>query len=170
MKLPDPPIRCYIGSVLNSEIDPYLEKEGFCHGLVIFSVPDLGIMFRCRAEGELIDLEFGAFFSLLKFLRTYLVKDAAKKLVICSSNPEFVLSFRPNSKHLSKGSTREQLLRDYTGEFELQVRYVEKVQNRCLYSPVGYPTLPEGRESSLKPNVKTDKRAEFRPFQRGIRL
>jgi len=163
-------LRCYIASTLLTNLDPFLEREGFCHGLVMFAVPEIGLMFRCRAEGERIDLEFGAFFSLLKFLKTYLVKDAARELYVCSSNPEFVLSFRPISRHLAKGTTREVLLRDYLRDYLIQVGFVESQNNRCLTSPVEYPSLPEGFKTILKPNVRSDKRSEFKPFQRGIRL
>ncbi len=170
MSKSDTSLRCYIASINATSLDPFLEREGFFHGLVMFAAPDLGLMFRCRAEGSPIDLEFGAFFSLLKFLKTYLVKDAARDLYICSSNPEFVLSFRPNSRHLAKGSAREVLLRDYLKEYRVQVGFVEPQYNRCLVSPTEYPSLPEGYQTAFKPNVKTDKHCEFKPFQRGIRL
>lgn len=163
-------LRCYIASVKLTRLDPFLESEGFCHGLVMFAAPDIGLMFRCRAEGEPIDLEFGAFFSLLKFLKTYLVKDVARELFVHSSNSEFVLSFRPSSRHLAAGTTREVLLREYLHDYRIQVGYVEPHNNRCLISPVEYPSLPEGLKTVLKPNVRSDKRSEFKPFQRGIRL
>ena len=170
MQKPASSLRCYVASVSSAHLDPFLEREGFGHGLVMFAVPDIGLMFRCRAEGERIDLEFGAFFSLLKFLKTYLVTDTIRDLYVCSSNPEFVLSFRPNSRHLATGTTREVLLREYLRDFRIHVAFVEPQHNRCLVSPVEYPSLPEGVKTVLKPNVKSDKRSEFKPFQRGIRL
>lgn len=170
MDNPNPLVHCYIASVVNSEIDSFLEREGFGHGLVMFSVPDFGLMFRCRAEGTMIDLEFGAFFSLLKFLKTYLLPGAARSLIVYSSNPEFVLSFQPNSRHLAKGTARELILREYLGDFQIQVAHVDSIHNRCLCSPIDYPSLPGGSEKVLKPNVKTEKKCEIKPFQRGIRL
>ncbi len=163
-------LHCYIAATNCTHLDPFLEREGFCHGLVMFAAPEIGLMFRCRAEGTPIDLEFGAFFSLLKFLKTYLVKDTAQELHVYSSNPEFAMSFLPNGRHLAKGTTREVLLREYLRDWRIHVAYVEPHNNRCLASPVEYPSLPEGFKTVLKPNVKSDKRSEFRPFQRGIRL
>lgn len=163
-------LNCYIGSSTKSHSDTFLERQGISHGLVMFAAPDIGLMFRCRAEGERIDLEFGAFFSLLKFLKTYLVKDAAHDLRVYSSNPEFVLSFLPNSRHLAKGTAREQLLQEFSKEYAIQVFYIEPRDNRCLVSPSDYPSLPDGSSSMLKPNVKSDNRSEFRPLQRGIQL
>ena len=119
MEVKLPPLRCYIGSLLNSEIDPYLEKNGFCHGLIIFAVPELGLLFRCRADGALIDLEFGAFFSALRFLKTYLIQDKFDTLHVLSSSPEFVFSFTKESKHLAKGSTRQKLLKEYSAHMKL---------------------------------------------------
>jgi hypothetical protein len=163
-------LNCYIGSSAREHFDPYLEEQGISHGLVMFAAPEIGLMFRCRAEGESIDLEFGAFFSLLKFLKTYLIKDAAHDLRVYSSNPEFVLSFRPSSHHLAKGTARELLLREFQKEYAIQVCYIESRDNRCLISPSEYPSLPKGYTSLLKPNVKSDNRSEFRPLQRGIQL
>jgi len=170
MKVTKPPIPCYIASAINSEIDPFLEQRGFGHGLVMFAVPDFGLMFRCRAEGDPIDLEFGAFFSLLKFLKTYLVTGVARHLEVRSSNPEFVFSFAPHSRHLARGTARELILREYDNDFRITVKHVTPNDNRCLISPIQYPSLPAGNNAILKPNTKTEKRSEFKPFQRGIQL
>ncbi len=170
MEVSLPPLRCYIGSVVNTRIDPYLEENGFCHGLIIFAVPDLGLLFRCRAEGELIDLEFGAFFSALRFLKTYLLQDKFDRLHVLSSNPEFVFSFTKESKHLAKGSTRQKLLKEYSTHMKLEISYIDSRHNRCLWSPGEFPSLPEGTPSILKPSVKHDQKIECKPFQRGIRL
>jgi hypothetical protein len=164
------PILCYIGSYINPEIDPYLEANGFCHGLILFSVPELGLLFRCRADGELIDLEFGSFFSLLRFLKQYLADDTIKRLRVLSSNPEFVFSFKPESKHLAKGSTREKLLKVYAKEYTLEIGYIEPRKNRCYLSPGEYPSMPENSAPILKPTVKNDTKIDCKPFQRGIRL
>ena len=163
-------MRCYIASVVNEKIDPFLEQNGFCHGLIIFAVPELGLLFRCRAEGTSIDLEFGAFFSLLRFLKTYLIGDRINRLQVLSSNPEFVFSFTPKSKHLAEGSTRRKLLKEFGSHLDLQVGLVESQKNRCLAAPGEFPSMPENAPPILKPTVKHDSRIECMPFQRGIQL
>ena len=60
----------YIAAYRIPSLDPYLEKLGFSKGMILFSIPELGIVFRCRVDGRLIDLEFGAFFALLKIIQT----------------------------------------------------------------------------------------------------
>lgn len=170
MKDTSAPLGCYIASLVNPEIEPYLEERQFCHGLVIFSIPEYGILFRCRAEGDEIDLEFASLFSLLKFLKTRLPNQKISSVLVHSSNPEFVFSFRPNSKHLTPGSSREKLLKEYLVSVQLQVTLVEPRKNRALHSPADYPSMPSDRPSILKPSRSDSERSEFKPFQRGIKL
>jgi hypothetical protein len=164
------PLACYIASIVNSEIEPYLEERQFSHGLVIFAIPDFGILFRCRAEGEAIDLEFASLFSLLKFLKTRLPNQKLTSLLLHSSNPEFVFSFRPNSRHLAPGSTREKMLKEYLTSIQLQVTLIEPQKNRAFLSPADYPSMPADRPALLKPSPADIERSEFKPFQRGIKL
>ncbi|MBK7143395.1 MAG: hypothetical protein IPH75_15085 [bacterium] len=164
------PLACYIGAIVNSEIEPYLEERKFSHGLVIFSIPDYGILFRCRAEGDDIDLEFASLFSLLKFLKTRLSNQKLTSILLHSSNPEFVFSFRPNSKHLTPGSTREKMLKEYLVSLQLQVTLIDPQKNRAFQSPADYPSMPADRPSILKPTPADIERSEFKPFQRGIKL
>ena len=170
MKDTSAPLDCYISSLVNSEIEPYLEERQFCHGLVIFSIPEYGILFSCRAEGDEIDLEFASLFSLLKFIKKSLPNQKISSVLVHSSNPEFVFSFRPNSKHLTPGSTREKLLKEFLVSMQLQVTLVEPRKNRALHSPADYPSMPSDRPSILKPSRSDSERSEFKPFQRGIKL
>ena len=164
------PVICYISSVINSNIDSALEQNGFSHGLIIFAIPDYGILFRCRAEGDRIALEFGAFFSLLRFLKTYLEKEKIGSVVIRSSYPEFVFSFAGHGRHLAKGSERELLLREYTKGMSVSVEYSVPFKNRCLLSPADYPSVPVAQRPVLKPDWNDRKKNSIKPFQRGIKL
>ncbi len=164
------PVTCYVASVINTNIDLVLEQNGFSHGLIIFALPDFGILFRCRAEGNQIALEFGAFFSLLRFLKTYLAKEKIDSVVVRSSNPEFVFSFTGQGRHLARGSERELLLREYTKGVAVSVEYVEPRKNRCLQSPADYPSVPIAQLPVLKPDWNDRKKNSIKPFQRGIKL
>lgn len=164
------PIKCYIAAFHNAKIDPYLENRGFTRGMTIFSVPPFGVLFRCRARGTLIDLEFGAFFALLKFVKTRLAEEEVKAVTIFSSNPEFVFSFSGNSRHLEPGGERARLLAEYGKRFKLSIVLVEPVENKALISPADYPSLPESRAVSLKPDLEEQKAVSFRPFQTGLDL
>lgn len=170
MKSDDKPVVCYIASFRNKDIDPVLEHIGFCHGMVTFAIPSLGILFRCRADGDRLDLEFGSFFSLLKFIKTSLKDEKIASIQVMSSDAEFVFSFSGNSRHLMRGSDRDRLLREYAKGLKIAVGYVEPHKNKTRIPPDDYPSIPADRQASLKPDPEDARKAEFKPFQRGIHL
>ncbi len=169
-KKTDTPVDCYISAFRNTSMDPVLEREGFAPGMVTFAIPSLGILFKCRADGSAIDLEFGAFFSLLKFIKTSLKDEKITSIRVFSSDPGFVFAFTGNSSHLTKGSAREKLLREYAQGLSIAVGYIESYKNKTRVPPDTYPSLPTGMQSSLKPDPDDLKKSEFKPFQRGIKL
>ncbi len=164
------PVVCHIASIINSSLDRQLEKFGFCHGLIVFAIPEYGILFRCRAEGDPIRLEFGAFFSCLRFIKTTLADAKIKNVDICSSNPEFVASFAAGSKYLSEGSERESMLREYAREMQISIQFLSRLHNRCLASPADYPSTPVGQQPILTPGRAKQQVVEIKPFQKGIKL
>ena len=170
MDISDSTVKCYTAAFHNREIDPYLEDKGFTHGMIIFSVPDYGVLFRCRAQGTLIDLEFEALFALLKFVKTRLAEAKVKAVTILSSNPEFVFSFTGNTRHLESGGKRARLLTEFSRQFKLSIAFVEPIENKALISPADYPSLPEPNEIGLKPDPEDLKRISFGPFQTGLEL
>jgi len=170
MEAKERPVECFIGGYRNDRIDPVLSQQGLCHGLVVFAIPSLGIMFKCRAEGDSVELEFGAFFSLLKFIKTKLAEEKIASVRVFSSNPQFVFAFTGNSRYMAPGSTRQKLLKEYAGNMQIAVGYVEPYKNKTIISPADYPSLPVGQKSTLIPDLNESKKAEFRPFQRGVKL
>ena len=163
-------VKCFIVGLKPRSIDPALEARGVVGGLVVFAIPELGIIFRCRADGEPIDLEFGALFALLKFIRTKLVDRKIKQLHIFSSNPEFVFSFTGNSRHLQPGSLRMKLLAEFNREFQMAVSFIDAYKNQALVSPADYPSMPESRSVNLLPDKPESSRPRFEPFRKGIKL
>ena len=170
MNQPESPVVCYTAALHNPTIDPYLEAQGFTHGLVIFAVPSLGVQFRCRAEGELVDLEFGAFFSLLKFIKTNLTEVQIKSARVLSSNAEFVFAFSGTSRHLDMQSERAMLLSEYCRQLTLSVGLVEPLKNKALVSPVDLPSLPRADSLNLNSIANEFNKAGFKPMQKGIKL
>ena len=170
MKKPEMPLKCYIAAFLNPRIDPFLDKNGFCRGLIVFAIPSHGILFRCRAAGGLLDLEFGAFFSLLEFITSSLAGERITAVHVVSSNPEFVFAFTGNSRHLPEGSERKKLLAEYGRRHRLSVGYVEPVNNRAFMTPSDYPSLPKDKAINLKLDDKNLDEQTFKPFQRGVEL
>ncbi len=170
MNIVKSPIECYTAAFHNKSIDPYLETIGFTRGMIAFSVPDFGVLFRCRAEGRLIDLEFGALFSLLKFIKVRLTDAGIESIKILSSNPEFFFSFTINPHHLDPGSERAKLLGGYSKQFKILVGLVESTKNKALISAADYPSLPSSAVLNLKPGNDDFKKIGFKPLQKGIKL
>ncbi len=164
------PVTCFIAGIVNREIDPTLQEFGFTHGIIIFAIPEFGILFRCRAEGDPVSLEFGAFFALLRFIRTTLNQTPMDRVQICSSNPELVTSFNGQGRYLAEGTAWAKMLAEYTKSIQIDVRYVEPIKNRCLLSPADYPSTPAGAKPVLKPDLKPPTRLEIKPIQKGIKL
>ena len=163
-------LECHIGSFHNSRIDPVLEANGFTHSLVSFAIPTLGILFKCRAEGGILELEFAAFFALMKFLRNRLKQEKIRNIRVSSSNPEFVFAFTPGSPHLAEGSARRRMMTEYVKGYDVSISYVEHHRNKTRTALPDYPSLPEGKRPVIMPDFGDERKTSFRPFQRGIKL
>lgn len=170
MKQGENPLRCYIAAFNNARLDPFLESHGFSKGIVCFAIPDYGILFRCRSQGRVVDLEFGAIFSLLEFIRAKLKDENIKSVQVYSSNPELVFAFTENSPHMQKGSPRRLLLNEFARTMKIAVGYVKPGDNRALISPAEYPSLPADKSLKLHLDPKELKKIEFRPFQKGVKI
>lgn len=163
-------VKCFVVGLNHCSIDPALESQGVANGIMMFSIPEFGIIFRCRAAGQPVDLEFGALFALLKFIQSKLADQKIKKLHIFSSNPEFVFSFAGNSRHLKADTERMRLLTDFNHEFQMAVSFIDAIKNQALVSPADYPSMPAGRSVDLKKDDGDRSKPRFRPVQKGIKL
>ncbi|RKX28203.1 MAG: hypothetical protein DRP47_04965 [Candidatus Zixiibacteriota bacterium] len=163
-------LKCYTATFNGNLVDPYLANMGFASGMISFAIPDFGVLFRCRAHGSKIDLEFGAFFALLGFLKTRLSDQDIKAVQIMSSNPEFVFSFSGKRQSLAQDKERARLLLEYSREYVLAISYVKSIENRALLSPTDYASLPSHIEIELKPDPSDTQKSGFKPIRKGIRL
>ncbi len=164
------PVDCYISSFVHPQMEPYLEANGFARGMILFAIPGYGVLFKCRAQGRPVDLEFGAFFSLLRFIKKSLVKAKIKAVHVHSSNPEFVFALANSSSEVSGNAERQKMLAQNMKDFQITVSYTPPVNNKTLVPPAEYPSTPEGQTPPLKPDVKKETKTEFRPIQKGINL
>jgi len=170
MKTEKAPLKCYIAAFTNAKMDPYLESNGFSKGMICFAIPALGILFRCRTEGRIIDLEFSALFSLLEFIKSKLENEKVKSVQVLSSNPELVFAFSDKSPHMRKGTARRALLDQYARIMRIAVSYSRPVENRALLSPAEYPSLPVDRNVNLDIDKNELTKVEFKPIQKGIKI
>jgi len=164
------PVDCYIGSFQRPLQEAYLETAGFSRGMILFAIPDYGILFKCRASGGSLDLEFGAFFALLRFVRTSLSKEKITAVRVNSSNPEFVFTLLNDGPKLKTRSKRRRKLKQYREHLEIQVALVPPIRNKTRVRPGDFPSTPKDQTAPLKPRSGGRSKALFRPFQKGISL
>jgi len=170
MKVDRPPLKCYVAAIRNASVDAVLDEKGFSNGLITFAIPDYGVLFRCRAEGMLIDLEFGAFFALLEFIGANLGSEKIRSLNVVSSDPQFVFAFDGRSRLLAGNSERQRLLKEYSLKYKLSISYLESISNRALWPPSEYPSLRQANAVRLEKSEKDFSKQRFLPFQKGARL
>ena len=137
--------------------------------MILFSIPELGIVFRCRAEGKLIDLEFAAFFALLKFVETKLSGQKVRAIRVMSSNPEFLFAFTQSGDLSQMTAERKAILTEYRKKMQIEIAYVTPRDNEALVSVANCPPLPASKQIKLPRNPDSD-RPEFKPFQTGLKL
>jgi len=164
------PVDCYIESFQRPLHEAYLEANGFSRGMILFAIPDYGILFKCRASGNLLDLEFGAFFALLRFVRTSLNKEKITTVRVNSSNPEFVFTLLNDGPKLKARPQRHRKLKQYREHLEIQVALVPPFRNKTRVRPGDFPSTPKDQTAPLKPRRGGRSKALFRPFQKGIAL
>ncbi len=165
-----PPLKCYVAAIRNASVDTVLGEKGFSNGLIAFAIPDYGVLFRCRAEGTLIDLEFGAFFGLLEFIGSNLATENIQSLNVVSSAPQFVFAFDGRSRLLTENPERKRLLKEYSAKYKLSISYLESISNRALWPPSEYPSLRQANLIRLEKSEKDFSKQRFMPFQKGARL
>lgn len=162
--------KCYIASYAYPKQDSVLKQHGISGGLICFSIPGLGIAFRCLAQGENLKMEFSTFFSLLEFIQTKLKNENIKSVEVHSSNPQFVFAFSSYSDFLKEGTTYRHLLNSYMKTFSIQIKYVKPQLNQALYSASDFPSLPVDKKIDMEMNKEEMNKIEFKPFQKGIKF
>ena len=170
MKIPDTPALCYVAAVSDRLADPALRRFGFASGIIMFSIPDLGLLFRCRAEGNRLSLELAAFYTLLEFVNRELKGEAIKSLEVRSSCSELVFSFASGGIDISASGHRSKLLEKIQSMYELKVSWVEPSKNRSLLATGDFPALNRGLKSNLSQYRQDLRRSTMKPLQRGVQL
>jgi hypothetical protein len=136
----------------------------------MFAIPSYGLLFKCRAAGDLIDLEYAAFFALLRFVKTSLAKEKITALQVLSSNPAFVFSLTNGGIRLTGRPQRRKMLAEYQSVFNLTISYIAKLDNKTIIPPTEYPSTPADQSPVIDPGSGKQARLGFKPIQKGIDL
>lgn len=163
-------LNCYIASLVRDSGDEYLKSRNLLSDLAIFAVPAYGILLKCPMVGEILDLEFAAFFALLKHLTTDLKEEKVKDIQVLSSNPQFVLSFTGQLPHLLEKTERRKLLLSYGRKLNISVGLVQTFRNQAFLPLPSFPSIPPGKDSLTMKFYAANSAPEFKRFQKGIRI
>lgn len=164
------PVECFIGSFCRPLKEAYLTAHGFSRGMILFAIPSYGVLFKCRADGDLLDLEFGAFFALLRFIKTSLAGEKIRSVRVCSSNPEFVFSMMNGGRQVPPRPERFRMLDQYRDLFNIQVSLVPALKNKTRVPPGEFPSTPKDQTPPFKPELGDRSRIRFKPIQKGVTL
>ena len=170
MNLSTTPVDCYIGAFKAPLQETYLETRGFSRGMILFAIPSYGVLFKCRADGNLLDLEFGALFALLRYVKTSLASEKIKSVKVHSSNPELVFTLMNQGPGLSDRPRRAQMLKEYRSHFDIQLSLIPAIKNQTLLAPGDFCCTPEHQVPPVKPRRNGKAKVRFRPIQKGLEL
>jgi len=163
-------VKCFIAGLVSEHSDPGMDRLELSSSILIFAIPAYGILFRCRVDGDALDVEFAAFFSLLEFIKGNLAEQKIRTVEIMSSNPHFVFSFTGNSRHLAEGTSRRKLLEEYGRIFKIKIGHVDFLSNQALMPPDSYPSLPEKSKIRLAKSEEEFLSPRFKPLMRGVKI
>ncbi|MEW5795615.1 MAG: hypothetical protein AB1772_04560 [Candidatus Zixiibacteriota bacterium] len=165
-----PRVDCYIGSFHRPLQEPWLEAQGFGKGLILFAIPSHGIIFKCMAKGDPVDLEFGAFFALLRFVQTSLAAQKITAVRVHSSCPEFVFAILNDGPQLKARRGRRKVLNEYQSRVDTELVFIQPRQNKVWAAPENFPCTPQNQPPPLRPQRTGRPRVRFCPIQKGIVL
>ena len=161
---------CYIAGFTRPISDNSLRTRGMATGMVTFAIPAYGVLFKCRARGERLELEVGALLALLRFLGTSLKDENITKIRLLTSDAHLVFRLAHDRAHLTPRVGRQKKLERYFRTVDVIGAYVAARNNRALQSPADLPSLPQGQESPIKLPERSKPDTTFGPFRSGVDL
>ena len=172
MKISVAPTACHVAAVTRPLRDQTLAEQGVSSGLVLFGIPSAGILFRCRAEGTTLDLEFGAVLSALRFITHDLKEEKITSVRILSSQPKLVFALHGRDfKTMKKEDWGAlSLLAEYARQLTISIEFVPPQRNLALIGVGDYPAMPEGRKLEVNSEWTIAKMHQIKPIQTGVKL
>ena len=129
-------MKCYFHGSVNGE-------DQLCHqlGTVSFAIPDLGIIFRSRWTGNLIECQYAALLSLLQFLEKNrkLLKD--NKAEILSDASVVVYQLTKDDFIYKSIESYYRLVQTYKSKFAFKVHWIPEKENTAFYGLVDTPPM-----------------------------
>ena len=134
-------LKCYFhGAVLGD--DPLARQDG----VVSFAVPDIGTIFRSRWNGSLLECQYAALLSLLRFIEVNKKLLAGKNIEIFSDASVVIYQLAKDAFILKGIKPYYQLVQAYKSKFPFRVHWLPKKDNPACHGL--------GDTPPLKPSIK----------------
>jgi hypothetical protein len=130
-------------------------------GILCFAVPELGILFRCAAEGNRTSLEVVAFLSFLRFAEHNLDLFKRKTLDVYSDFPALVYLVNERSAPNEQSLQVLNQVREVARKVSFTLHWIDSDRNRAAQSIRNIPSVPDGTALKIKSFTHLDKRGKM---------
>ena len=129
-------MRCYFHGSVNG--GDQLSNQP---GTVSFAIPDLGIIFRSRWTGNLIECQYAALLSLLQFIENNKKIFKGKEIEILSDASVVVYQLTKDSFVLKSIEPYYRMVQTYKSKFSFLVRWIPEKENIACNGLIETPPM-----------------------------
>ncbi len=147
-------MKCYFNGSVSGE-----DQLATQAGTVSFAIPDIGVIFRSRWTGNLIECQYAALLSLLQFIETNKKAFKGKEIEIHSDASIVVYQLTKDSFILKSIEPYYRLVQTYKNKFAFDLRWVPEKENPALTGMIGTPPMKPSIDIQFEMNDKSDKGA-----------
>jgi len=150
-------MKCYFHGSVNG--DDQLVRQT---GTVSFAIPDLGVIYRSRWNGNLLECQYVALLSLLQFIENNKKIFQDEEIEILSDASVIVYQITKETFILRSIKSYYQMVQVYKGKFPFKVRWIPENENTARYGLIDTPPM--------KPSVEInyDMKQEGESSHRGM--
>ncbi len=142
-------MKCYFHGSVNG--DDQLANQ---LGTVSFAIPDIGVIFRSRWTGNLIECQYAALLSLLQFIENNKKAFNSKEIRILSDASVVVYQLTKDSFILKSIEPYYRMVQTYKNKFSFDLRWIPEKENTALNGMIDTPPMKPSIE--IKFDMKKD--------------
>ena len=148
-------MRCYFnGSVHGTD---QLARQS---GTVSFAIPDIGVVFRSRWAGNLLECQYAALLSLLQFIESNAKVFKNKEIQIFTDASVVVYHLTKETFIFNSVKPYYRMVQSYKAKFDFSIRWIPEKENAAYQGLTDTPPLKPSVEINY--SIKTDKNANSR--------
>lgn len=137
-----PPVKLFIAA---DPLKTVLEPTDFHEkipAIISFSIPDYGVMFRCRVNAQFFRLTSLAAATALRFVEKSLKEAQAEEIILLTDSPGFYFAVTPQELDGVEHTSRPDILGEYRKSFKLTPSLIERSANSARFNCEALPKSP----------------------------